>query len=227
MAEWKGKVGVAKRIWFTAVRDNGVPRSGLAAADFTIVVRNPTNTTTMAAPTVTEVGTTAVYFFDVDAAFSTAHAAGTYGVKIAIDTFAGSGAPQARRVISGSIKFTVSDLDDLAKPGDAMDLVADAVDATAVAASAVAEIEANTLAAIAALNDLSTTDVATVLAADPRLILIEKILRNKFHTDPVTGVLTVFDNDSVTPLITATIYEDIAGTQLYRGLGVDRRERLT
>jgi hypothetical protein len=60
-----------------------------------------------------------------------------------------------------------------------------------------------------------------------RLTLIEKIQRNRLETDPTAGTLTIYDDDGVTPLVTAPIYEDIAGTQTYRGQGVDRRDRLT
>lgn len=60
---------------------------------------------------------------------------------------------------------------------------------------------------------------------DARLILMEKILRNKFITDPVTGVATVFDDDDTTPLITSPLFEDAAGQQSYRGKGAERRER--
>jgi hypothetical protein len=59
-----------------------------------------------------------------------------------------------------------------------------------------------------------------------RLTLIEKIQRNRLETDPTAGTLTIYDDDGVTPLVTANIYEDVAATQPYQGQGVDRRERL-
>lgn len=61
---------------------------------------------------------------------------------------------------------------------------------------------------------------------DARLTLIEKFLRNKMTTDPTTGVMTFFDNDG-SPLMSAQLYEDVAGVQPYRGQGAQRRERLT
>jgi len=61
---------------------------------------------------------------------------------------------------------------------------------------------------------------------DVRLSRIEKILRNRVVTDPTTGVMTFYDDDN-TPLMTAQIYEDAAGTQPYRGQGANRRERAT
>ena len=60
-----------------------------------------------------------------------------------------------------------------------------------------------------------------------RQILVEKILRNRLETDPVTGVITIYDDDNTTPLISAPIFEDVAATQQYQGSGIDRRNRLT
>lgn len=54
----------------------------------------------------------------------------------------------------------------------------------------------------------------------------EKLLRNKMITDPATGVLTIYDDDGTTPLVSGDIFEDAAGSQPYRGQGAERRERL-
>jgi hypothetical protein len=62
---------------------------------------------------------------------------------------------------------------------------------------------------------------------DARLILIERLLRNRMVTDPGTGVLTLYADDDVTPLVVAQLWEDIAQTQKYRGQGAEERERLT
>ena len=72
-----------------------------------------------------------------------------------------------------------------------------------------------------------TVETGTGLSAeqDARLTLIEQILRNKFITDPSTGVATVYD-DAGNVLISGDIFEDAAGTQPYRGQGAERRERL-
>lgn len=59
-----------------------------------------------------------------------------------------------------------------------------------------------------------------------KLTLVSKIIRNKTITDPSTGVMTVYDDDSVTPLLVANLREDAAGAQAYRGQGAERRERL-
>ena len=58
------------------------------------------------------------------------------------------------------------------------------------------------------------------------LALLGKIARNKTVTDPASGTITVFDDDGVTPLLSADLFENVAGTQPYRGDGADRRERL-
>jgi len=58
------------------------------------------------------------------------------------------------------------------------------------------------------------------------LALLGKLARNKTVTDPSTGTITVYDDDGVTPLLSADLFENVAGTQPYRGDGADRRERL-
>lgn len=62
-------------------------------------------------------------------------------------------------------------------------------------------------------------------AQDTRLSLIEKFLRNKMITDPVTGVATLYDDDGVTIVATAQLYESTDTSQTYRGKGAQRRER--
>ena len=54
---------------------------------------------------------------------------------------------------------------------------------------------------------------------------INAILRNKMVTDPVTGLLSVYDDDGVL-LMQAQLYEDALALQKYQGKGSDRRERL-
>lgn len=59
-----------------------------------------------------------------------------------------------------------------------------------------------------------------------QLELMRAIAQNKTITDPATGDMTVFDDDSVTPLLTAHLYEDAAETTDYRGIGAEVRTRL-
>lgn len=57
--------------------------------------------------------------------------------------------------------------------------------------------------------------------------ILRKLQINKLVTDPDTGILTIYDDDDVTPLYSGNIYEDALATQLYRSQGLERRERLT
>lgn len=70
------------------------------------------------------------------------------------------------------------------------------------------------------VNGVWSADEAAVIA------ILQKLLRNAQHTNPVTGLMTVFDDDSQTPLFEAPVYEDVAGTIPYRGQGANRRDRL-
>lgn len=79
----------------------------------------------------------------------------------------------------------------------------------------------------------SPTDIADAVwahstAADltAKMTLASKVLRNKTITDPTTGVMTVYDDDGSSVLFTANIYEGSDTSQAYRGLAVNRRERL-
>lgn len=54
-----------------------------------------------------------------------------------------------------------------------------------------------------------------------------KLAQNRTHTDPNTGIMTVFDDDDTTTFLQGNLFEDVAATQPYRGQGAERRERLT
>ena len=69
-----------------------------------------------------------------------------------------------------------------------------------------------------------TTSLATI---DARQVIIAKVQQNRIVTDPVTGVITVYDDDDVTPLFTADIFESTDSDQPYRGDGIDAKDRLT
>ncbi len=57
--------------------------------------------------------------------------------------------------------------------------------------------------------------------------ILEQIALNKKYTDPTTGLVTIFKKDDITALFSGIAYEDLAGTQTYRGQGADRQDRLT
>ena len=76
-------------------------------------------------------------------------------------------------------------------------------------------------------GDIPTAvEIAQEVWATPeaeRMALAAKILRNKTVTNPVTGQMVVFDDDGVTPLLAASLFEDASETQPYRGQGAEVR----
>jgi hypothetical protein len=73
---------------------------------------------------------------------------------------------------------------------------------------------------------LIVTDTSGLTAAEAaQLQNLEKWLRNKMVTDPVTGKLTLYDDDDTTPLWIQNLFEDAAGSTPYSGGGVERRDR--
>lgn len=79
--------------------------------------------------------------------------------------------------------------------------------------------------------DATISSIATLLAPlatmDTRLLLALKVLINRLVTDPVAGTITILDDDDSTPLLSAPLWQDAAGTIPYQGLGAERRDRLT
>jgi hypothetical protein len=77
------------------------------------------------------------------------------------------------------------------------------------------------------VSGLTSLESAQLDGIDTTLTTLRKLQMNRLETDPVTGVLTVYDDDDTTPLLTGNIYEDVLAAQLYRGRGSERRDRLT
>lgn len=75
------------------------------------------------------------------------------------------------------------------------------------------------------VHEIGTSGLTAEEAAD--LSLLRKIHTNRFVTDPATGTLTVYEDDDSTVAVEADIYEDAAGTQPYRGSGLERRDKAT
>ena len=69
-------------------------------------------------------------------------------------------------------------------------------------------------------------NVVDELVDGKELSIMRKIMRNKMVTDPVTGIMTIFDDDGTTVLISGNIYENTLLTQAYRGRGLEVRNRL-
>jgi len=71
------------------------------------------------------------------------------------------------------------------------------------------------------------TGVSGLLPAEAENIDdLRKAAFNRVHTDPLTGVMTIYDDDDVAVLKSGQIYEDASGTQAYRGQGLERRDKL-
>ena len=212
---WWTKAASGFRGWFAVAQSSGALRTGLVAGDFTVTIVDPSGTMT-SIPAVAESIKLGLYTFTIPAIFLTGNGVGEYGVSIEVDTFAGpSGPPHVRAVLSHVLRVSLKDLDDITSGAGIADAVWDELLAGHTLAGSAGEALARVDVPVSTRGDLA------------RLILIEKILRNKLITDPVAGTITVYDDDSVTPLITAALYEDVAATQTYRGQGADRRERLT
>lgn len=130
----------------------------------------------------------------------------------------GSGQALALRAYSGGIKL----INKTGPESVSLDLVSGQIilDSTVTAGTIVCR-------GVGKLTDNSSgATIYNELISGLRQIDIEKALRNKMITDPDTGIMTVYDDDGVTPLWTAQIFEDADGTQTYRRDGIERRERL-
>lgn len=77
------------------------------------------------------------------------------------------------------------------------------------------------------VSGLTSSESSKLDGIDVTLTVLRKLQMNKMITDDTTGILTVYDDDDITPLYSGNIYEDILAGQLYRGAGIERRERLT
>lgn len=77
------------------------------------------------------------------------------------------------------------------------------------------------------VSGLTAAESAKLSAIDTTTITLRKLAMNRMETNPTTGVLTIYDDDDTTPLYTGNIYEDVLAAQLYRGQGIERRNKLT
>lgn len=176
-----GKVGADRRVSFGLRRGNGAPATGVTLANVSVIIRNDNNANTNdASASVVEDGL-GDYFFVVPNAFTTANAAGRYYGNVTINDTA----PVLRDVIPFEVQFFDVDLDDLAIPGSAMDLVTDAVDADAVATTGADEIAVRfLLAALAsgdsvddALSRLDNVDVSVTTTIPANIATAESNIR--------------------------------------------------
>jgi hypothetical protein len=94
------------------------------------------------------------------------------------------------------------------------------------------DIRVDCAAVVAGVGGADTLDDFTIQANQvddvAALALLQtKLNRNKFITDPGTGIATLYDDDGTTVLLQGQIFENATATQLYRGQGAERRERMT
>ena len=72
-----------------------------------------------------------------------------------------------------------------------------------------------------------TATVANELLVGEDLQSLRKLMQNRMETNPITGVMTIYDDDDVTVFMTGNIFEDVLAAQIYRGRGMERRNRLS
>jgi hypothetical protein len=71
------------------------------------------------------------------------------------------------------------------------------------------------------------TTVINEVLDGPGFQILRKLMQNRMETNPTTGIMTIYDDDDVTPLLTANIFEDVLAGQIYRGRGMERRDRMS
>lgn len=84
----------------------------------------------------------------------------------------------------------------------------------------------NGLGPIVDLGFQTRNEIFNSIDVESKLQIMEHILRGRVETDPNTGLMTIYD-EANNPILTGAVWENIAGTQPYRGQGADRRDRLT
>ncbi len=67
----------------------------------------------------------------------------------------------------------------------------------------------------------------TDAAGSAALARLVDFAQNKLITDPVTGKITLFEDDGLVVQLEGDLFEDAAGTIPYRGQGAERRNRMT
>jgi hypothetical protein len=70
------------------------------------------------------------------------------------------------------------------------------------------------------------SELGAIASIETKVDIATAILKNKTVTNPTTGIMTVYDADGTTPLLTAQLYETVDGSVPYRGQGAERREAL-
>lgn len=100
------------------------------------------------------------------------------------------------------------------------------ISAATGSASGSSVIDATATGTIPQIILSAPTGTASNAAGPTQTDLIYKILSNKQALDPVTGKLTIWDDDGVTILYQANAWEDTAATIPYRGKALGRIDKL-
>jgi len=77
------------------------------------------------------------------------------------------------------------------------------------------------------VSGLTNSESTMLSNADAQLGNLRKLMQNRMETNPTTGLMTIYDDDDTTVLFSGNIYEDVAASTLYRGRGIERRNRLS
>lgn len=91
----------------------------------------------------------------------------------------------------------------------------------------VIELASGTTSIETGVSGLTVAESAQLANIETITLSLQKLMKNRMETNPTTGIMTIYDDDDVTPLLTGNIYEDVLAAQIYRGRGMERRDRLT
>jgi hypothetical protein len=128
---------------------------------------------------------------------------------------------------AGAYTATIGGGNLVAAGGDAVAYVSGGpqVEITLSAAATIVNGEGGTAPSASEVAD-AVWQHASATSLLTKVDLAQAILRNKTITDPQSGIMTVYDTDGSTPLLTAALYQDAAGSTPYAGAGAERRELL-
>ena len=91
----------------------------------------------------------------------------------------------------------------------------------------IGSVSSKALAVETGVSGLTGGESAQLASIETVTLSLQKLMKNRMETNPTTGIMTIYDDDDVTPLLTGNIYEDVVASQIYRGRGMERRNRLT
>lgn len=64
--------------------------------------------------------------------------------------------------------------------------------------------------------------------SDANNVIMRKLMTNRIHTDPVTGIMTVWDDNDIDVFLMANLWKNTAGTIAYDGIvgGAERKDKM-